>query len=118
LIVQKFFGFNLMVKAYGWSFKEMIPLNTLYLFFGLASLLGLVCFLIKSYFSSDQVWFAFCSIHFAVIYLGTLFVIRKDLFGNISFLSKFSYFFNRKKYSSLQKTNNEIARINVYESDN
>jgi O-antigen/teichoic acid export membrane protein len=116
LVVQKFFGFNLMVKAYGWSLKEMIPLNTLYLYFVLASSLGLACLFLRSYFYSDLRWFVTCSINFAVIYLGTLFVIRKDLFGKIPLLNKVLSI--PKKIFLNTKLNNNITRINADESDN
>lgn len=118
LAVQKCFGFNLMVKTYGWSFKEMIPLNTLYLYFGLASSLGVTCLFVRSYFSSDLTWLTTCSIHFAIIYLGTLLIIRKDLFGNIPLLNKVSSFFYGKKALFNTKMDSDIVRINVNESDN
>lgn len=103
LIIQKYYGFNLMTKNYGWSFKEMIPLNTICLYFGLAGALGIACLLLKSYFYNGLTWFITCSIPFALIYLGTLFSIRKDLFGNILFLQKIiSIFYAKKKYLSNQ----------------
>lgn len=118
LVVQKYFGFTLMVKTYGWSLKEMIPFNTLYLCFALASSLGLASLFIKSYFSNDLTWFMTCSIQFTVIYLGTLLIIRKDLFGNIPLLNKIFSFFYGKKTLLTTELNNDIIDININESDN
>lgn len=97
LVVQKYFGFHLMVKTYGWSFKEMIPLQSIYLYLTLSGALGVVCLLVKSYFESGLTWFISCGIQFAILYLGTLLFLRKDLFGTIPFLHKIIPFIYGKK---------------------
>ncbi|MBC7539655.1 MAG: oligosaccharide flippase family protein [Bacteriovorax sp.] len=106
LIVQKYYGFNLMIKNYGWSFKELLPLNSISLYLGLAGTLGIVCLILQSFFYNGLTWFISCSIPFALIYLGTLFYFRKDLFGNIPFLHKMmSTLFSKNKYLSNQYEN-------------
>lgn len=115
LVIQKTFGFNLMVKTYNWSLKEMIPFNTLFLYMALASFLGLSSVIVKRYFTNDLTWFIVCGLHFAVIYLATLAVLRKDLFGSIPHLNKLYPFFTGKLFGHSKIPNiNEMGRIKVH----
>ncbi|MGZ3807981.1 MAG: oligosaccharide flippase family protein, partial [Bacteriovorax sp.] len=93
LLVQKSFGFNLMINTYGWSFKEMIPTKTLILYSGLAGLLGIISMLLKNYFDSKIMWFIYCSIPFAIAYLGTLAFLRNDFLGDFPLLKKIAPFY-------------------------
>ncbi|MDD4973346.1 MAG: oligosaccharide flippase family protein [Bacteriovorax sp.] len=98
LLVQKFLGFNLMLKTYEWSLKEMIPVKSLFLYSGLAGSLGIASILLKNYFNSRLIWFAYCGIPFALVYLGTIFFLQKNLLGDLPFFQKMiNYFMNKKR---------------------
>ncbi|MDO9181255.1 MAG: oligosaccharide flippase family protein [Bacteriovorax sp.] len=101
LLVQKSYGLNLMIKNYGWSLNEMIPYKTLLLYGMLAGALGIISYFLKNMFSSNIAWFLYCSVPFAIIYLGAILVLRKDLFGEIPFLNKLLNIFYSKKTKTL-----------------
>jgi O-antigen/teichoic acid export membrane protein len=88
LIIQKISGFRLMLRTYEWSLKEMIPTKTLLQYFALAGTLGIISEIFRNYFTRDIIWFVSCGVPFAIIYLGVIFIFKKDLFGDISFLRK------------------------------
>ena len=88
ITIQKFFGFSLMTNTYGWSLKEMIPVKTLLIFISVSVLLGALCYMLKNNFSNSILWFFSCGGAFAILYLSTIFWLRKDLFGELPFLKR------------------------------
>jgi O-antigen/teichoic acid export membrane protein len=79
--ILRLFGYTLMLKTFSWSLSKMIPQRSIFLFSILSLFLGIISYLLKSYFVKDIFWLLVCGGCFAIIYLVSLFILRRDLFG-------------------------------------
>ncbi|MFT6070404.1 MAG: O-antigen/teichoic acid export membrane protein [Bacteriovoracaceae bacterium] len=77
--LPKFFGILYSKKLMNWSFKEVFPYSRLFLYSFVALLLSLGSLFVKSFFATELIWFFVCAPIFAVIYLGTLYKLRRKL---------------------------------------
>lgn len=75
--IPKFLGLNLSKELMQWKWKEMFPLKHLGLYISICSVLTVACYSLKQLFYSDIEWFLVCGTGFALLYLGTVFLIFK-----------------------------------------
>ena len=75
--IPKFLGLKLSKELMHWNWKDMFPIRQLLIYGGICSALSVACLLCRDLFEKDIQWFLVCGSAFAIIYLGTVFVLMK-----------------------------------------
>jgi len=71
--LPKIAGLQFSCSIMGWRFRDLFPYKRLAIYFGLSTILTIICLLLKPMFATSLNWFFVCSPAFAIIYLGTLY---------------------------------------------
>ncbi len=75
----KFFGILYSKKLMNWGWKDVFPYSRILLYSMVALALSLISLFVKSFFTTELIWFFVCAPIFAAVYLGTLYKLRSKL---------------------------------------
>lgn len=76
-LIPKFLGISFSKKMMNWNYQELIPVRHLVLFITTAGILSITSLALKTFFSSDFIWFFICGTAFGILYLAGLHFILK-----------------------------------------
>lgn len=75
--IPKFLGLKLSKDLMNWDWKQMFPIKQLSLYTAICAGLSVICLLARNFFEKDINWFLTCGSGFAIIYLGTVYLLMK-----------------------------------------